>query len=1091
MSYISNSTIEKIFAECDIEDIVGHYIDLKKKGTLLEACCPFHDEKTPSFVVNPSKGIFKCFGCGKGGNSFQFVQLYKNYSVYETYVELANILNINIEYREDDREYKEKREIEISQLELLRVVAQHWSKELSTYPEINDQLEKRNVTQHDVFKWQLGFASNRNEVTNRLSEIGKIGEGLKLNLVTLKNGNHYDYFFNRIIIPIYDIKGNIIAFGGKTTTGEKAKYINSTTNEIYNKSATLYGLFQNDEAIRKRRKVYLLEGYFDVISLCRANINHVVGSCGTAFTDEQAKLLKKRVQNIVLFYDGDKAGRKASVNAMNIALKHGLNVQIVTDMPDGCDPDDLVQWAENCLDYYNNTQPNLIDVSEYWKEFEAFIEDNTVDALTHYAEAIYDNAESSYQKGEAIEKIAQSISYIANLTTKQEYIKEICDLIAVSKTVLKKEVDSIEKDRIENLKKLSPDKAKNEKGPQTDEARDDFRIYGFWADERQAYYGYHFSTKEGTIKVSNFLLESLYLIISQNDAKRIFRIKNDNNVERIMELPIDALTGLSKFQTNVEKLGKFIFEGSQSQVNKLKHKLYNEEKSCYEIKNLGWHKAKFWAFANGIFFDNEFHEIDNHGIVIHNDINYFIPALSKIYSGEDSYLKNDKKFIHIKKSKAKFSDWAKLYTQVYNYTDHYNGDIAILFAMAALFRDVIFPAMGNTFPLLFLFGPPGTGKNQLAYGILSLFGVPQDLVNLNSNTKPGISKRMAEYSNSIIFLDEFNNGLEDGTIQFLKSVFDGQSRTKSELTADDKTTSTPIRSSAIVAGQEKPISSGGALFSRSIFLQFIERVFNKDTYILLNEMQKNGITSVLLEIVSHRNKVENEFKTQFEIGLKKMHQLIDAHNIERRKMKQESIKIMDRLVNSFACLLAINNIFQSCLDMPFTTEEIEITLFYQMKKQSGMISKSNDVSIFWEVIQTLYYSNSPNKIEEGKHFKIADRKIDDKTYSVLYLQFSSVHMLYQKEFRQSQGKAGMDKSSLMDYLKNTPEYLGQVPSWRFTDENGKTMVNSAYMFDYDKLSKSINLVSTKDFVPDNIGNNDIKENKRSDENNQLEIPNVF
>lgn len=1088
MSYIANSTIEKIFTESDIEDVVGHYIDLKKKGYLLEACCPFHEEKTPSFVVNPSKGFFKCFGCGEAGNAFQFVQKFNKLSTYDTYEELARILNIKIEYRENDKEYKEKKEIEISQLDLLKKVSEHWQKQLPNNADIVAQLQNRNVTQHDIIKWQIGFASNNNEVTNTLKEFGKIGDGLKLDLVRIHNGNHYDYFFNRIMIPILDAKGNIIAFGGKTTTGEKAKYINSATNEIYNKSATLFGLFQNDEAIRKRRKVYLLEGYFDVISLCRANINHVVGSCGTAFTDEQAKIIKKRVQNIVIFYDGDKAGRKASIAALNMSLKHSLNVQIVTDMPDGCDPDDIVQWAENCFNYFNRTQPNVLDEVLYWNEFEAYIEDNTVDALTYFAEDIYENADTSFEKGEAIAKIAESISYIANLTTKQEYIKEICDLIGVNKTVLKKEVEKIESARIEALKKQSPEKTQHDRGPQTEEAQLDYRNYGFWADERQAYYGYHFSTKDGTVKVSNFLLESLYLIISQNDAKRIFRIKNDNHVERIMELPIDALTGLSKFQTNVEKLGKFIFEGSQSQVNKLKHKLYEEEKACYEIKNLGWHKAKFWAFANGIYFDNEFHEIDNHGIVIHNDINYFIAALSKIYSGEDSYLKNDKKFIHLKKSKRKFSEWADLYSKVYNYGDHYNGDITILFAIAALFRDVIFPAMGNTFPLLFLFGPPGTGKNQLAYGILSLFGIPQDLVNLNSNTKPGISKRMAEFSNSIIFLDEFNNGLEDGTIQFLKSIFDGQSRTKSELTADDKTTSTPIRSSAIVAGQEKPISSGGALFSRSIFLQFTERVFNKDKYSELNDLQKQGITSVLLEIINHRQLVETEFKSQFEIALKKITQLIDAYNLERRKNKQEALKIMDRLINSYACLLAINNLMQSVLTMPFTTENIEIILFNAMKKQSGMISKSNDVSIFWEVIQTLYYSNSPNRIEEGKHFKIAERRIDDKIYTVLYLQFSSVHMLYQKEFRASQGKPGMDKSSLMDYVKNTPEYLGQVPSWRFTDEHGKTMVNSAYMFDYDKLSKSINLVSTKESLPDN---NDSDVNKKSDDNNQLEIPNVF
>ena len=1077
MPFIAKSSIDNLFSQIEIEDVVGHYVDLKKKGNLLEACCPFHDEKTPSFVVNPAKGIFKCFGCGKGGNAFQFVQLYDKLSTYDTYERLAQILNVKLEYREDDREYKETREREMSMLEITKFVEGHYKKRLTENPEAMHELAIRNVELDDIEKWHLGYANNKNEITDYLTEFGKIADGMKLDLVRMNNGRHYDFFRNRIIIPILDKNANVVGFGGKSMNGEKPKYLNSAESDLYNKSKVLFGLFQHQEAIRKRRKAYLNEGYFDVISMSRAGLTHTVATCGTAFNDEQAKLLKKHTHCIVIFYDADNAGKKAAINAMNMALKHGFQTLIVTDMPDGMDPDDLVRYVEENYDYFNRNSRFGIDREEYFKEFEAYIEDNTVDALTYFAKEIYEAASNSYEKGNAIARIAESISFIANLTTKQEYIKEICDLLSINKTVLKKEVEKIENSRIEHLKKTNPEKAKNESGPQTEEAQDDFRKYGFWADDRQAFFGYHFATKDGKVKVSNFLLESLYLIHSHTDSKRIFKIKNDNNVERIMELPIDAMTGLSKFQTNVEKLGKFIFEGSQAQVNKLKHKLYDQEKACYEIKNLGWHKAKFWAFANGIYFDGEFQDIDNHGVVIHNDVNFFIPALSQIYSKEDASFKNDKKFIHIKKSKVKFDKWANLYAQVYNYGDHYNGDITILFACAAVFRDVVFPTLGNSFPLLFLFGPPGTGKNQLAYGALHLFGIPQDLVNLNSNTKAGVTKRMAEYSNSIVFLDEFNNALEDGTIQFLKSVFDGQSRTKSEMTADDKTTSTPIRSSAIVAGQEKPISSGGALFSRCIFLQFSEREFNKEIYHELDALQKTGITSVLLEIIKQRGMVECEFKEQFELALKTLHRLIDAHNVQRKAQKQESLKVMDRLMNSYAAVLAIYNVLKCELSFPFKQEEIEVRLFHHMKRQSGMITKSNDVSIFWEYIQALFYSNGPNRLEDGKHFKIALKNIKSTTYTVLYLQLSSVHMLYQKEYRQSTGKPAMDRSSLQDYLKNSSEFLGVEGATRFKNEHGESTVNSSYMFDYDKLSKFINLVKTReekeDGKTDDNGNNDL------------------
>jgi len=1066
MAYISNSTIDKIFAEIDIIDVVGHYVDLKKKGNTFEACCPFHDEKTPSFTVNPSKGLYKCFGCGEGGNTFQFVQRYEKLTNAETYLKLAEILNIKVEYREDDKEFKEKREKEISALEILKVAADYYHKNLNHHSEAVAELTQRNVTTHDISKWQLGYADGSNYIATSMKELGKLNDALSLNIIKQNGNSTYDYFRNRITIPIYDVKGNTIAFGAKGLNGEKPKYINSTESDLYSKSATLFGLFQNNEAIKKQRKVYLTEGYFDVISLSRIGLNNSVATCGTALTDEQVKLLKKYTQNVILFYDGDDAGKRASWKALSILLKYGIYTSIVTKVTEGFDPDDMVRSLEKNTPF---TEERNYDY--YANEFKEWVEENTEDALITLSTQLYINAENAYEKGEAIAKIAETVSYIANITTKQEYIKELSTLLDINKTTFKKEIEKFETERIIQINKKYPEKASNEAGPQTEDAQEDYRKYGFWADDREAYFGYHFTTKDGRVKVSNFLLESLYLIHSNKDSKRIYKIKNDNNIERIMELPIDAMTGLSKFQANIEKLGKFIFEGTQAQVNRLKHKLYEQEKTCYEIKNLGWHKNNFWAFANGIFFDTNFLEIDKHGIVSHNDINYFIPAMSQIYSGDDASYKNDKKFLHLKKGKNKFEVWAKLYTKVYDFGEHNNGTISILFTCAAVFRDVIFQELGNSFPILFLFGPPGTGKNQLAYSILNLFGQPQDQVNLNSNTKAGLTKRMAEFSNAIIFLDEYHNALEDGTHQFLKSVSDGQSRTKSEMTSDEKTTSTPIRSSAIVAGQEKPISSGGALFSRCVYLQFQERPFNKEKYIELLDIQKKGITNILLEIINNRNIIEKEFKNTFDLANKKMHALIDAFNISRRERKQGVLKVMDRIHNSYSALLAIYYCLQNNLTFPFGKEEVEIILFDAMKRQSDMVSKSNDVSIFWEYIQSLFYSNSTNKLEEGKHFKIADKRIGDNIHQVLYLQFSSVHMLYQKEYRQSTGKPAMDKSSLQDYLKNSNEFLGVESSTRFRDDFGNSTINSSYLFDYEKLSKYINLIKIKESTNGNIANN--------------------
>lgn len=1050
---ISNKSIETIFAEIDIEEIISQYISLEQKGNTLWGCCPFHEEKSASFAVNKGKGLFKCFGCGESGNAFQFVQKFNKLSSYETFVELAKLMQINLEFVEEDKDQKEKRAKMNNLYDINKYAADYYHKALLINQDALQILSYRNVNINDIKSWNLGFCDRSNPIANVLKENGQSTEGKSIGIIRENNGSTYDAYYNRITIPIIDIKGNVVGFGAK---GGEPKYLNSSDSDIYNKGNTLFGLFQNQESIRKKRKAYITEGYFDVISISRAGLNNTVASCGTAFTDGQAKLLKKHTSTAILFYDNDNAGITAAKKTLEILLRFSFNVQIVINIPANFDPDD----------YVRDFEANFENATENYNILNDRINENTVDALTYISEQIYNANDSAFEKGEAINEIAKLISDIPNITTKSEYIKEVSKALKINRSDLKKEVENIDKNKIKTLDTKTKFEITDDYGPTTEDAMLDFRKYGFWADERFQYFGYHFGTKDGPKKVSNFILDSLYLIATNNnnsnDASRIFKIQNELNIQRIIELPIDALTSLSKFQTNVEKLGKFIFEGSQTQINRLKHKLYSEEKHCIKIRNLGWQKPGFWAFGNGIFTD-EFQDIDTHGIVLHKDQFYFIPVLSTIYQNDDDYLKNDKKFVHKKTSKIKFKEWSKLYTEVYNYGSHFNGTLAILYLCAALFRDVIYKENGNFFPLLFLFGPPGTGKNQFTYSILNVFGTPQDLVNLNSTTKAGITKRMAEYYNSLIFLDEYNNSLPDDVIQFLKSVADGTSRTKSEITTDDKTTSTSVRSSAIVAGQEKPISSGGALFSRCVFLQFKERNFDHKKYnSLIEEERKNGITSILLEIIQYRHHVEIEFKKQFESARKKMETLISNYNNEQSKLHRAKVKFMDRIINSYSVLLGVFYTLKTELRFPFQQEDIEPILFGHMLEQNRMVNTTNDVAIFWEYLQSLVMSIGLNRIEEGKHFKFKNEIINEENIVVLYLQFSSVYPLYQKEYRQTENKPAIDKSSMTDYLKNSEEYLGYKASTSF-NRDGKRFDNSAMMFNYTKLSKKINLIIKSDY----------------------------
>lgn len=1036
MRYINQKSIDSLINAIDIEDVVSRYVDLKKKGNNLVGNCPFHDEKTGSFSVSPSKGIYKCFGCGEAGNAYSFVKKIDKLESYETFIRLAELTNFTLEYIEgESRDYKEKQENTKSLHEINQFASDFYHKNLLSNSEKIVHLAQRNVTITDIKYWQLGYADNKKTLCTILKENGNLSKSNLLGITTVNNGTTYETFYNRITIPIIDKKGNILGFGGK---GEKPKYLNSSDSDIYHKDNILFGLWNAQESIRKQNKAILCEGYFDVISLHRAGITNAVASCGTAFTEGQAKLLKKHTSTAVLFYDNDKAGNKATEKALHILLQMSFRVLIVENNIPEADPDDIVQFFEKNNSPYELIQKHI---------------DNAVDALAFLSEKIYANCDNIHQRGEAVDRIALLISAIGYQVTKEEYIKKISQSIGVSKATLKASVEKHEKDKVEFLKKeIVKNNESTAVGPSTDESRNDFYMYGFWADDRKKNFGYWFSTKEGNKCISNFLMESLFLIKNFDNSKRIFRIKNKFNVEKIVEIPIEAMTGLSKFQATVEKHGNFIWEGSQSQVNKLKYKLYSEEKFCNQIRNLGWQKEGFWAFANGIFHNGEFFDIDKYGIANHDDTYYFLPALSEIFSGDETSYQNDKKFIHIKKSSLTLKEYGKLFLEVFN-EDRFtvNGTIALLYAIGAVFRDVVYKDMQNSFPILFLFGPPGTGKNQLAYGLLNLFGTPQDLLNLSNNTKASLSKKMAEFSNALVFLDEYKNGLNDDVVQFLKSLYDGRGRTKSEMTTEDRTITTKVNSAAIIAGQEKPVNDI-ALFTRTIFLSFKEREFNRGVYELLFNKIKEGATSILLELLQERKNVEAKFKIVFENTVVKLNQSLNDLNESKRKNKLEKIRVNDRVLNSYGYLLTILELFKNKLD--FMDEHVYIQLFTAMTTQSIMIEKSNDTSTFWDYVQSMYYSGV---IREGSHYRFDN----DNGKSVIQINYPVIHNLYQKEHRQTSGKPGMDKSSLLDYLSNSAEYIGFKSSIRFLDDFGNSRTTSAHCFNYDLLSDRINLMTEK------------------------------
>ena len=342
MKRISEQTIELVRSSADIVEVIGSYIELKKKGRNFFGLCPFHGEKTPSFSVTPDKQIYKCFGCGEGGGVINFLMAIDTLSFIESVEKLADMYNIKIETSAADKRTKNLRD---QLLEINKLSANYYSEELNKNEAIKKYLYQRNFNDEIITLFQLGYSDkSSSKLLSFLQDQKFSSEALKKSgLFSDSQRGYFDRFFSRLIFPITDKNGDVIAFAGRDLTNKKniAKYINSIETPIYNKSKTFYGLNLSKDFIRKEKSIILVEGYFDLIRLYQHNIKNVVAISGTSFTDLHASIIKQYSKNIIIAFDGDSAGKKAAIRTGYTLLKNDINPKILS-IPDGMDPDDWV-----------------------------------------------------------------------------------------------------------------------------------------------------------------------------------------------------------------------------------------------------------------------------------------------------------------------------------------------------------------------------------------------------------------------------------------------------------------------------------------------------------------------------------------------------------------------------------------------------------------------------------------------------------------------------------------------------------------------------------------------------------------------------
>jgi DNA primase len=360
--------IDDLKERADLVRIIEPYAPLKKKGANWMACCPFHQEKTPSFSVNPSKGFYKCFGCQKGGNAFTFLMEMEGLSFPEAVQRVAEMTGVPLPEPIDDRQYEqtkkrreEKKQLSEQVIELNRTALEFWECELQgkdpKAKAAREYLEKRGIAEEVQNQFRIGFSPDSWDALLTHLKAGGADEEIirQSGLVSVNEEKDrvFDRFRGRIMFPVLDVAGNPVAFGARAMGSDEPKYLNSPETPAYIKGKHLYGLFNSKDAIRQKKFAILVEGYLDLIALYQFGITNVAASLGTAFTTEQAKLLSRFTKRVVINYDGDTAGIKAARRAIEELLPQDLEIKVLV-LPDGQDPDDFVR--ANGADAYNEAR---------------------------------------------------------------------------------------------------------------------------------------------------------------------------------------------------------------------------------------------------------------------------------------------------------------------------------------------------------------------------------------------------------------------------------------------------------------------------------------------------------------------------------------------------------------------------------------------------------------------------------------------------------------------------------------------------------------------------------------------------------------
>ncbi len=1028
MSFIKKETIERVWEASDLVEVIKDYVSLKKSGATFKGLSPWTDEQTGSFMVSPSKGIWKDFSSGKGGNSAVSFIMEKTGCTYPEAIEqLAKKYAIEIEYEDSmqSRFYHEKEEKREALRPLLEATIRKYEEQFQELPEDHPaKLEvygKRGYTKEIAEKYRIGYAPGNHFIFNLCKEQGRLKDAQDLGLVSETN----DKWVDRVIYPLIERKGSsLLAVGlAGRRLGEDdkyAKWINSSDSELYKKETFWYGLHEARESIVKKGEAWLVEGYNDVIAWQTHNIKNTIASCGTAIADRQIKLLKKFTDHIVFCLDQDAAGIKAMLRYIPTFMKNGFRVQIAV-LPEGVDPDDYVRMDGMDLEKIQSTA-NRVDGFKFLMDH-SFIDKDAVGIaqeakkLTEIIGKIEDEAMQAiyleWLKKESGTPLAQLKKYLKDSEIKEIIVRADNDEFYILPKSVKEPLEKFRK----TIEQYEMFQANN-------------MIWMQGSDGPP----YNFRS------VSNFSIEIIQHMQDEKFPMKLVRIKNIHGLERIFDMQSADMNSPQMFENSVTAHGNFRWKGGRKEHELLKTFLFDGMGTGRKIDVLGWQPEGFWVWNNKVTIPkNDAITIDGNGVFEKDEVMYYVPSANQIYRNNLYKYEAQKKVVSIPTDKLTFQNYAAQVIKVHRS----HGMMGILFSIASAFQDIVVSQI-NSFPMLFLFGPASSGKDLLADCCQSFFGHPQTAINLEGgvSTIKAQVREFAHFSNTISQLSEYKNGDPklDGV---LKGLWDRRGYKRGNIDSHVGTESIPILSSVIMTGNYAPDQE--ALITRLIWNFMDKTTFDEDEikdYEKLADMNKKGISGFTDVFLEHREAVKNNFKVKFREF--------------KATLSQRHEEANSRMITNLSVLGTFFQMFQNTAEIhfPFSHEEMMKHFDKTIELQMNKMSTASIINRWWDCFLASMRGTLADQIKVGRDIKLEGDH--------LYFNFTSCYNRVSRQWYVQYRDSAPAKGVMMDSLKKDKAWIDAVSGLRFAPGRD-SKATSAYMVNLQEIPISDELKFAVDF----------------------------